>query len=60
MEAYCVRDLQTSLSKNAEATLILQGCGNGCTMAQDFTHWILKVQGTDVKFTLIGKMAMPN
>ena len=48
------------VANNADATLILQGRGNGCTMAEDFTHWILKVRGPEVQFSLIGKMAKPN
>jgi len=42
--------------KKAQATLILQGHGNGCTMAEDFTHWTLQVSGPDVRFTLLGKL----
>ena len=55
-------DLSGLVAENknkAEATLILHGHGNGCTAAQDFTHWTLQVRGPDVKFTLLGKLKKP-
>ena len=47
-------------SKKADATLILHGQGNGCTTADDFTHWTLQVSGVDVDFTLLGKLEKPS
>ena len=43
-------------NEKAQATLILHGHGNGCTAAEDFTHWTLQVSGPDVRFTLLGKL----
>ncbi len=41
----------------AQATLIFHGRGNGCTRAEDFTHWTLIIFGPGVRFTLLGKLA---
>jgi len=52
-------DLSGLAAKNddkAQATLILHGHGNGCTAAEDFTHWTLQVRGPDVQFKLVGKL----
>jgi len=52
-------DLSGLVAENedkAQATLILHGHGNGCTSAEDFTHWTLQVSGPDVTFTLLGKL----
>ncbi len=38
-------------------TLIVQGHGNGCTDASDFTHWTLVMQGPKANFTLFGELA---
>jgi hypothetical protein len=35
-------------------TLILQGGGNSCTSAIDFSHWTLVMQGPKAKYTLFG------
>jgi hypothetical protein len=32
--------------------LILQGGGNSCTSAIDFTHWTLVMQGPKANYTL--------
>lgn len=40
-------------------TLILQGRGNSCTSAADFTHWTLVMQGTKGYYTLFGALAKP-
>jgi hypothetical protein len=55
-------DLSGLVAENedkAQATLILHGHGNGCTAAEDFTHWTLQVSGPDVTFTLLGKLKKP-
>jgi len=52
-------DLSGLVAENedkAQATLILHGHGNGCTAAEDFTHWTLQVSGPDVRFTLLGTL----
>lgn len=55
-------DLSGLVAENedkAQATLILHGHGNGCTAAEDFTHWTLQVSAPDVRFTLLGKLKKP-
>ena len=47
-------------SDKAQATLILQGHGNGCTEAEDFTHWTLQLSGPNVQFRLLGTLAEPD
>ena len=37
-------------------TLILQGGGNSCTSAEDFTHWTLVMQGPKANYTLFGDL----
>ncbi len=37
-------------------TLVLHGRGNGCTSADQFTHWTLLVHGPADTFTLYGKL----
>jgi hypothetical protein len=37
-------------------TLILQGGGNSCTSAGDFTHWTLVMQGPKANYTLFGDL----
>ena len=37
-------------------TLVLQGGGNSCTSAIDFTHWTLVMQGPKANYTLFGNL----
>jgi hypothetical protein len=37
-------------------TLILQGGGNSCTSAVDFSHWTLVMQGPNANYTLFGDL----
>lgn len=37
-------------------TLILQGRGNSCTDASDFSHWSLVMQGPRANYTLFGEL----
>ena len=37
-------------------TLIIQGQGNSCTDASDFSHWTLVMQGPKANYTLFGKL----
>ena len=37
-------------------TLILQGAGNSCTSANDFSHWTLVMQGPKANYTLFGDL----
>jgi hypothetical protein len=40
-------------------TLILQGHGNSCASATDFTHWTLVVSGPTATYHLYGDLASP-
>ncbi len=40
-------------------TLILQGGGNSCTSASDFSHWTLVMQGPKANYTLFGDLVRP-
>jgi hypothetical protein len=37
-------------------TLVLQGSGNSCTSAIDFSHWTLVMQGPKANYTLFGDL----
>jgi hypothetical protein len=37
-------------------TLVLQGGGNSCTSANDFSHWTLVMQGPKANYTLFGDL----
>lgn len=37
-------------------TLIIQGHGNSCTDANDFSHWTLVMQGPKANYTLFGEL----
>ncbi len=37
-------------------TLILQGRGNSCTSAVDFTHWTLVMEGPKGRYSLFGEL----
>jgi hypothetical protein len=41
---------------NQKMILVLHGRGNGCTSAEDFTHWTLLVHGPVDTFTMYGKL----
>lgn len=46
-------------SGNAPATeyfLVLQGRGNACTQAEDFTHWRLEITGRKADYAFYGKL----
>lgn len=40
-------------------TLVLQGRGNGCDNAEDFTHWRLEVRGEKAGYAFYGRMLKP-
>ena len=37
-------------------TLILQGGGDSCTSANDFSHWTLVMRGAKANYTLFGEL----
>jgi hypothetical protein len=39
--------------------LVLQGRGNGCQDANDFTHWRLRVSGRKAEYAFYGELARP-
>ena len=41
-------------------SLVLQGRGNGCQSAEDFTHWRLKVTGRKADYAFYGELADPD
>lgn len=47
---------KAGVNASAEATLILQGRGNNCDAASDFTHWRLEVAGAKAKFAFVGEL----
>jgi hypothetical protein len=47
------------LSKPSAVQLILQGHGNSCASAEDFTHWTLRSTGREHDFYFLGKLERP-
>lgn len=45
------------LSAEQKLTLVLQGRGNSCTSASDFTHWMLVMDGPKAKYHFFGSLA---
>ena len=41
---------------NQLITLIVQGRGNSCTSANDFSHWTLAMQGPKASYTFFGEL----
>jgi hypothetical protein len=48
-----------SMGRAQRITLVLQGNGNGCASAADFTHWALVVSGPVARYHLFGKLVQP-
>jgi len=46
----------SGVGKGQRITLVLQGHGNNCTSASDFTHWMLVVSGPAARFHLFGEL----
>lgn len=44
------------LAPRQTLTLILQGSGNSCTSAIDFSHWTVVMQGPKANYTLFGDL----
>jgi hypothetical protein len=49
----------TGTARGQLLTLILQGRGNSCTSASDFSHWTLVMQGEKGNYTLFGALKEP-
>ena len=47
---------QPGIAPRQILTLILQGSGNSCTSAIDFTHWTLVMQGPAANYTMYGDL----
>jgi hypothetical protein len=47
------------MGKGRLVTLILQGHGNSCPSAADFTHWTLVVSGPAAEYHLYGDLVQP-
>ena len=47
---------QPGIAPHQLLTLILQGGGNSCTSAIDFSHWTLVMQGPKANYTLFGDL----
>jgi hypothetical protein len=47
---------RATVGTNQKITLVLHGRGNGCTSADQFTHWTLLVHGPVDTFTLYGAL----
>ena len=43
----------------AKYTLVIQGRGNGCDNAEDFSHWRLKVKGEKADYAFYGRLMRP-
>jgi hypothetical protein len=39
--------------------LVLQGRGNNCDTAEDFTHWRLKITGNKADYAFYGELSAP-
>lgn len=50
---------QPGLASPGKYVLVLQGRGNGCDNAEDFTHWRLDVKGNAADFAFNGRLARP-
>lgn len=50
-------DFAAGTGKGQTLTLILQGRGNNCAMAEDFTHWTLVMEGPKGAYMLFGDLA---
>lgn len=50
---------RAGLAAPARYTLVLQGRGNGCADAADFTHWRLQVTGPRADYAFYGELGEP-
>jgi len=47
---------QNGITPTTEYFLVLQGRGNNCTQAEDFTHWRLEITGKKASYAFFGKL----
>jgi hypothetical protein len=47
----------SGIAKPTTYFLVLQGRGNGCDNAEDYTHWRLEINGKKADYKFIGKLA---
>ena len=47
---------QNGIAPATEYFLVLQGRGNNCTQAEDFTHWRLEITGKKASYAFFGKL----
>ena len=47
------------MGETQRITLVLQGNGNSCASAGDFTHWTLAVSGPVARYHLFGELIQP-
>ena len=50
---------QKGIAPATEYFLVLQGKGNVCTQAEDFTHWRLEVTGRRASYAFFGELKSP-
>lgn len=51
---------KTGFAPQTEYFLVLQGRGNFCTTAADFTHWRLEITGKKANYAFFGKLGAAN
>jgi hypothetical protein len=51
---------QTGITPPTKYFFVLQGRGNGCDNAEDFTHWRLNITGKKARYTFYGELAAPS
>jgi len=50
---------QRGIAAPAKYFLVLQGRGNNCDNAEDFTHWRLEITGRKAAYAFFGELAKP-
>jgi hypothetical protein len=51
---------QSSIIKPTTYFLVLQGRGNNCDNAEDFTHWRLEITGRKADYAFFGELSSGN
>jgi hypothetical protein len=49
---------QKGIAPATEYFLVLQGRGNNCTQAEDFTHWRLEITGKKANYAFYGEVSL--